>query len=485
MTAAKQAHILVVEDNYEICQLIQEILKEKNYDVTLARNTKTALEAAEKIRPNVIILDIWLEKNHLDGIGLLKKLKQIFPDVPIIMISGHANVELAASTIKFGAYDFIEKPFKTEKLLIVVQRALETKELQDINLFLQHNPSVNSTFRLSHGPSKIAQKLKQDIKSLANSNCRIIISGELGSQPSQVAKEIHDLSSRSQKPFITLSGACAGNYDSINLTLFGNDSEQSLFEMASGGTLVLENLHTIPMAVQSRILDALQKESVTRHNKVIRFDTRIIATFEKKEGEVSDFINQRVLNEMLYHRLNVKRLELAPLRSRIDDIVPLFSSVLISHLDRNVKVNIDSLKYALTAYNWPCNSEELCNAAEYSLIMAKNSDTENLTLEMLHPNILGCVKDDFGNFANINAYLEKDYKSAKKLFDIQYIKAQLHRFSNNVAKTARFMGVDRAALYRKIRSLLGIQGGDKKLAQLINREKNVSEVKEEASEDFT
>jgi len=485
MTAAKQANILVVEDNYEICQLIQEILKEKNYDVTLARNTKTAIEAAEKVRPNVIILDIWLEKNHLDGIGLLKKLKQMSPDVPIIMMSGHANVELAATTIKLGAYDFIEKPFKTEKLLIVVQRALEAKELQDINLFLQNSSTVKSIFRLSHGPSKVAQKLKQDIKALANSNCRVIISGENGSQPVQIAKEIHDLSNRSQKPFITLSGACGGNYDSINTILFGNDSEQSLFEMASGGTLILENLHTIPLILQSRILDALQKESVTRNHKVIRFDTRIIATFEMKEGEVSDFIQQKSLNEMLYHRLNVKKLELTPLRNRIDDIVPLFALALQSNLDRNIKLSVDSLKYALTAYNWPCNTEELCHAAEYTLIRSKIEESDHLNLDMLHPNILGSVKNDFGNFANINAYLEKDYKSAKRLFDIQYIKAQLHRFSNNVAKTARFMGVDRAALYRKIRSLLGIQGGDKKLSQLINREKNSPEMKEDLTEDFT
>jgi two-component system nitrogen regulation response regulator NtrX len=485
MTAPKQANILVVDDNYNICESLQIILKDKGYDVTLANNTRTALEAAEKVRPNVIILDMWLENNPLDGLGLLKRFRQMAPDVPIIMTSGHAGVELAANTIKLGAYDFIEKPYKMEKLLIVLQRALETKELQDINLFLQSNATLKSLFRLSHGPSKVAQKLKQDIKALANSNCRVIISGENGSQPSHIAKEIHDLSARSQKPFITLSGACGGHYDNINSLLFGNDSEQSLFEMANGGTLVLENLHTIPLAVQSRILDALQKESVTRKNKVIRFDTRIMATFEIKEGEVSDFIRQRLLNEMLYHRLNVKKLELAPLRNRIDDIVPLFTLALQSNLDRNIKLNTDNLKYALTAYSWPCNSEELCHAAEYSLIRAKIEDSDHLTLEMLHPNILGSVKNDFGNFANINAYLEKDYKSAKRLFDIQYIKAQLHRFSNNVAKTARFMGVDRAALYRKIRSLLGIQGGDKKLAQLINREKNSSEVKEDITEDFT
>lgn len=464
--------VLVVEDNYDICEMIKDILGEQGYNVTIARNTKTALEAAEKIKPHLIILDIWLEGNHLDGIGLLKKLKQMFNEVPIIMISGHANVELAASTIRFGAYDFIEKPFKTEKLLIVVKRALEARDLIEINTYLQHNPGLGLSYKISSGQSKAAQKLRQEIKAIANSNCRIIISGEIGTQPSLVAKEIHENSPRSQKPFITLSTTCNGNYDELNRIICGTDNEQSIFERASGGTLVLENLHTIPLNIQSRILDALQRDSITRNEKTIKFDVRVIGTFEvEKDAEVVDFVKSRLLNEMLYHRLNVKNLQIPSLRSRVDDIIHLFTLAIKSQLDKFSKINIECLKHALTSYNWPCNTQELCNTAEYTLIMMKMTNSGTITIDMLHPNILGIVKSDFASFANITEYLDKDYKSAKRHFDIEYIKAQLRRFSNNVAKTARFMGVDRAALYRKIRSLLGLQkSGDKKIVHLINKE---------------
>lgn len=462
--------VLVVEDNYEICEMMREILKEHGYNVTVARNTRTALEALEKVRPHVIILDIWLEGNHLDGIGLLKKMKQMFTDVPVIMISGHANVELAASTIRFGAYDFIEKPFKTEKLLIVVKRALEAKELVEINAYLQHNTSNSSIFRISHGVSKAAQKLRAEIKSLASSNCRVIITGEIGSQPTYVAKEIHENSQRAQKPFISLSSFLNGEYENAQHIIFGTENDQSLFERANGGTLVLENLQTMPLTMQSKMLDALQKDCLVRGNKVIKFDVRIIATFElNNDSNVTDFVSRRLLHEMLFHRLNVKGLQVPSLRTRVDDILHLFTLAAKMHTDKSMKMDFASVKHALTSYIWPCNTQELCNAAEYTMIMSKINDETHMSINMLHPSILGSLKTDFASFANISEYLDKDYKNAKKHFDIEYIKAQLRRFSNNVAKTARFMGVDRAALYRKIRALLGIpKAGDKKIAYLIN-----------------
>ena len=474
--------VLVVEDNYEICEIIKEILGEQGYNVNIARNTRTALEAAAKIKPHLIILDIWLEGNHLDGIGLLKKLKQMFHDVPIIMISGHANNELAASTIKLGAYDFIDKPFKTERLLLLVKRALEAKDLMEINSYLQHNTHNNNIYKISSGTSRAAQKLRQEIKALANSNCRIIITGEIGSQPSHIAKEIHEISPRAQKPFINLSNACNGEFEDLQRIICGSESEQSIFERANGGTIVLENLHTVPLNIQTRILDALQKEAITRGGKSIKFDVRVIGTFEvESESKVIDFIQKRLLNEMLYHRLNVKNLQVPTLRSRVDDIVHLFVLATQTQLDRFSKINVDCLKHALTSYTWPCNTQELYNTAEYTLIMLKMSNTDNITIDMLHPSILGIVKTDFASFANITEYLDKDYKSAKRHFDMEYIKAQLRRFSNNVAKTARFMGVDRAALYRKIRSLLGLQkSNDKKIVHLISKELEKTKKNEEA-----
>lgn len=462
--------ILVVEDNYEICEMMRDILGEQGHNVTVARNTRTALEAIEKVRPHLIILDIWLEGNHLDGIGLLKKMKQMFSDVPIIMISGHANVELAASTIRFGAYDFIEKPFKTEKLLIVVKRALEKKDLLEINSYLQHNPYNSSTFKVSNGNSKAAQKLRSEIKSLATSNCRLIISGEHGSQATYIAREIHEQSSRSHKPLVNLNTVLHNNTDDINAVIFGTEKEQSLFERANGGTLVIENIHTISHSIQSKLLDALQKECITRNNKVIKFDVRVIGTFESN-CEVTEFIKKKTVNEMLYHRLNVKNLVIPPLRSRVEDIIELFKVSAKHYLDRNTNTDFGPLKHALISYSWPCNTQELCNTAEYFALNLKTHNTDVISVDMLNANIIGALKADFASFANISEYLDKDYKSAKKHFDIAYIKAQLRRFSNNVAKTARFMGVDRAALYRKIRSLIGIPKiGEKKIVDLINND---------------
>jgi two-component system nitrogen regulation response regulator NtrX len=460
--------ILVVEDNYEICEMMRDILGEQGYNVTVAKNTKTAMEAVEKIRPHLIILDIWLEGNHLDGIGLLKKMKQMFNDVPIVMISGHANVELAASTIRFGAYDFIEKPFKTEKLLLVVKRALERRDLLEINAYLQHNSYNNSIFKVSSGNSKAAQKLRNEIKAIAASNCRMVISGEIGSQTAYVAREIHDQSPRSHQPIISLNSILHGDTEDMSMIIFGNDKEPSLFERANGGTLVLENIQTLSHIIQAKLLDALQKECITRNNKVIKFDVRVIGTFEAN-CEVTDFIKRKVVNEMLYHRLNVKNLIIPPLNSRIDDIIELFTLAAAHYMDRNASIDLGTLRHALISYNWPCNTQELCNSAEYFAmnVMIQNADVASV--EMLNGNIVNALKTDFASFANIAGYLDMDYKSAKRHFDIEYIKAQLRRFSNNVAKTARFMGVDRAALYRKIRSLIGIHKiGEKKIVELIN-----------------
>lgn len=460
--------ILVVEDNYEICEMMRDILGEQGYNVTVAKNTKTAMEAVEKVRPHLIILDIWLEGNHLDGIGLLKKMKQMFHDVPIVMISGHANVELAASTIRFGAYDFIEKPFKTEKLLLVVKRALEKRDLMEINTYLQHNPYNTSVFKVSSGPSKTAQKLRNEIKAIAASNCRMIISGEVGSQTAHIAREIHDQSTRSHQPIISLNSILHGDVDDMSTIIFGNDKEQSLFERANGGTLVLENIHTLSHAIQSKLLDALQKECITRNNKVIKFDVRIIGTFEAN-CDVNDFIAKKIVNEMLYHRLNVKSLIIPPLNSRIDDIIQLFNLAAAHYMDRNTNIDLSPLKHALISYNWPCNTQELCNSAEYFAMNSMIQSADVASVEMLNANIVNTLKTDFASFANIAGYLDMDYKNAKRHFDIEYIKAQLRRFSNNVAKTARFMGVDRAALYRKIRSLIGINKiGEKKIIELIH-----------------
>ena len=460
--------ILVVENNYEICEIMRDILSEQGYNVTIAKNTKTAMEAAEKMRPHLIILDIWLEGNHLDGIGLLKKMKQMFPDVPIVMISGHANVELAASTIRFGAYDFIEKPFKTDKLLLVVKRALEKRDLIEINSYLQHNPYNSSIFKVSSGISKAAQKLRNEIKTIAGSNCRMIISGEVGSQTSHIAREIHDQSTRSQQPIISLNTILNRDIEDISTIIFGSDRELSIFERANGGTLVLENIHTLSHAIQSKLLDALQKECITRNNKVIKFDVRVIGTFEAN-CDVTDFIKKKIVNEMLYHRLNVKSLIVPPLNSRIDDIVELFALAASHHMHRNTNIDLSVLKHALISYNWPCNTQELCNAAEYFAMNAMIQNADVASVEMLNPNIVNVLKTDFASFANIAGYLDMDYKNAKRHFDIEYIKSQLRRFSNNVAKTARFMGVDRAALYRKIRSLIGVSKiGEKKIVELIN-----------------
>lgn len=470
--------ILVVEDNYEICEMMRDILGEQGYNVTVAKNTRTAMEAVEKIRPHLIILDIWLEGNHLDGIGLLKKMKQMFHDVPIVMISGHANVELAASTIRFGAYDFIEKPFKTEKLLIVVKRALERKDLLEINSYLQHNPYNTSIFQVSSGTSKAAQKLRSEIKSIAASNCRLIISGGIGSQTAHIAREIHTTSSRANQPILSLNSILHNDIDDINTVIFGNDNVQSLFERANGGTLVLENIHSMSHTIQSKLLDALQKECITRNNKVIKFDVRVIGTFESNY-DVTEFVKKKMVNEMLYHRLNVKNLTIPPLKSRVDDIIDLFKLAAVHYMDRNSNIDLGPLKHALTSYTWPCNTQELCNTAEYFAMNVKAQNADIASIEMLNGNIINSLKTDFASFVNISEYLDKDYKNAKRHFDIEYIKAQLRRFSNNVAKTARFMGVDRAALYRKIRSLIGIpKVNEKKIVELINND--VINKKEEA-----
>ncbi len=474
--------ILIVDDNYEICEFVKDVLDEEGYNVAVAYNTKMALESVVKMCPDLIILDMWLEGNHMDGIGLLKKLKQMFPDVPIIMISGHANVELAASTMKLGAYDFIEKPFKTEKLLIVVKRAIETSDLLEVNSYLQQNAG-GSMQKVCLGSSKNAQKLRHEIRSVADSNCRLIITGEYGSQLSQVAKEIHDASHRASKPFISLNTFCTNSnniYEAIN----GSDDVQSIFERANGGTIVLENLHTIPLMLQNKILDVLQKESITRAGKNIKLDVRLIGAFELNDeiDDIEQLVSHKLLNEVLYHRLNIKRISVPPLRQRIDDIMVLFThgiNILNNHL---APITIhDKLHHILISYDWPGNTYELYHVAEYMVMMARLNKSTVVSMDTLPQHILNQIKEDFGALDNITKFLDKDYKSARKHFDMEYINAQLRKFSNNVARTARFMGVDRAALYRKIRAL-SVQKINKSLRKrmakkvyIVNSKENIHE----------
>jgi two-component system nitrogen regulation response regulator NtrX len=487
--------ILVIDDNHSICDMIADILSDEGYNVIIADNIAKAYKQLEH-SPSLVILDICLGHNInlntlninntnnrnkksdnnekgvdpvnlvSDGIGLLKSIKKEHPDMPIIMISGHAGVELAAATIKLGADDFIEKPFTSERVLLAVKQAMQIKNLLDLNryFYLQNSQIYNDL--ILAGNSKIVNKLDYDIKNAANSNSRIIITGPYGSDHTNVAAMIHYGSNRAKKPFIVISP-----YSHKNLTSYikGDDKTPSIFEHANYGSIVLENLNEFPITLQSFILEVLHKEQIVRNNIVYPINIRVMATINaESEHDLNKMIKDKVLNEVLYHRLNIKNINLPALKTRSEDMQNLIEWMVNNSNLNSKKFRIAQKVYhILASYDWPGNIFELRNVVESILIAGYNSKIHEISISQLPSYIMQNINADFGNLEQLMNILDKNYPYAKKQFEIFYIKAQLRKCGNNVAKTARLMGIDRAALYRKIRGFSLLHQSNKKIKNIV------------------
>ena len=454
--------ILIVDDEADIRTLIAGLLQDEGYDTQEAGHSDEALAEVEKHRPSLVLLDIWLQGSTLDGLGILRELKRDYPSLPVLMMSGHGTVETAVQAIQDGAYDFIEKPFKSDRLLFLVERALETDQLRRENQELRL--SSGRTDELIGGSTAI-RELSAAVTRVAPANSRVFISGPAGSGKEVVARQIHKQSRRSTGPFIVVN--CATMVaDHVEGTLFGTevpgvgqfpDVRPGLFEMAHNGTLFLDEVSDMPLETQGKIIRVLQDQIFQRvgGNSEINVDVRVIATTTR---DISGEISSGRFREDLYYRLNVVPLEIPALKEHPEDIGLLaryFMQCAADATGQPPRLIGDDAISALQAHDWPGNVRELKNIIERLLIMAPGVTEEAIGLSMLPPEISSDApvpRADTGNQEIMGLSL----REAREIFEREYLAAQVMRFGGNISKTADFVGMERSALHRKIKSL-GIQ----------------------------
>tara|TARA_B100000963_G_scaffold182618_1_gene158756 strand:- start:5616 stop:6983 length:1368 start_codon:yes stop_codon:yes gene_type:complete len=449
--------ILVIDDNPDIRFLICNILKEQNFNVRAAANYDQAILEIDKKTPDLAIIDIKLDRADKDGIDLLKLIIKKNKLTPVIIISGHATVQVAIEAIKLGAYEFIEKPFSTEKILNYVKRALENASLKQEKDSIE-NKLFHSFELVGKSPSML--KIKKTIEKLSTSESRILILGPTGSGKELVARKIHKNSNRSKQPFVILNAALLKE-TTYEKELFGEELEDGnisfgALERANKGTLLIDEVAEIPFETQANVLRVLIDQKFKRLNgsKYINVNIRLISSTSKN---LKELVSEGKFREDLFHRLNVVPLELLSLNSRTEDI-PLLIDYFkdkLSEINGVPKPKIDIKNDNLYTYNWPGNVRELRNLVERVTILSSNESKENINKLM----------NDFlsysSNMQNDQSVMEKSFKAplkeAREHFEKEYLLVQLKKNHGNVSKTADFIGMERSALHRKLKSL-GIKG---------------------------
>ncbi len=444
--------ILIIDDNSEIRVILEEILSETGYKTRLAANYNQALTEIDKKLPDIAIIDVKLDKSENDGIELLNHIKLKNKDIPVIIISGHANIEMAIKSLKSGAFEFIQKPFDKERLVNFVNRASENIKLKN------ENKSLRS--RLFHsfdliGISSNVTSIKEQINKLASSDSRIFISGPTGSGKELIARKIHKKSKRANSPFIIINGALL-DIRKYEEELFGKEKTDGsisygALEKASGGFLLIDEVTEIPLETQSKILRVVidQKFKRLNGNHDINVDVRIICSTSKD-------IKKEILNgnfrEDLFHRLNVFNINIEPLNKRSEDI-PLLVEYFISEICKNYNrkdFTISDNSYLLN-YSWPGNVRELRNLIERIAIL-DSGNNENKIIDVIKESLSSSTEDNFSITDNLSVPL----REARENFEKEYLTTQLKKFGGNISKTAKFVGMERSALHRKLK-LLGVK----------------------------
>ncbi|MEP3891812.1 MAG: sigma-54 dependent transcriptional regulator [Hellea sp.] len=455
--------VLIVEDEDDIREMIGGILEDEGYEVRLAATSEAALTEVKLRKPSLVVLDVWLKGSSMDGIELLGHLKGIHPNLPVIIISGHGTVETAVSAIRKGAYDYIVKPFKADKLLVTASRALENARLRRENAELKGKAPSDDTLV---GTSQQIVQLRQKISKIAATNSRVLISGPSGSGKELIARMLHGHSNRAQGPFKAVNAASMVP-ERVEEELFGvedddgNSTKVGLLERAHNGTLYLDEVADMPMETQGKLLRLLVEQRFRRlgGKDDVQVDVRVITSSSRdlaKDVELGRF------REDLFHRLNVMPLEATPLSERREDI-PALVEHFIGQLASSTglpprQIGGDAMA-ALQAHDWPGNVRQLRNNVERLLILATGEPAQPITLETLPPEV-SVVRASTG--ANENEkMIAMPLRDAREHFEREYLQAQIDRFGGNISRTASFVGMERSALHRKLKSLgLGTNGRD-------------------------
>ncbi len=460
------ADILVVDDEADIRELVSGILADEGYAVRTAADSNTALAAIRARRPSLLIQDIWMQGGGLDGLELLDLVKTLDADMPVVMISGHGNIETAVSAIKRGAYDFLEKPFKSDRLLLLVERALESATLKRENKRLRTQAMTPDGLI---GKSQSVQQLRQMIAKIASANSRILISGPPGSGKELAARLLHANSARAKGEFVAVSAADM-TPERIDLGLFGEEGEGGqprkigVFERAHGGTLFLDKVSDMPRETQGRILRVLVDQRFRRigGDTEVQVDVRVISSTDKN---LRDEIVAGRFREDLFHRLNVVPLRVPGLSERREDIAELvlyFIDRISEATGMPRRILGEDAMATLQVHDWPGNVRQLRNNIERLLILATGDPQETITAEMLPAEVATTAVAGSVGPERIIALPLRD---AREVFEREYLTAQILRFGGNISRTAAFIGMERSALHRKLKSLgIAPRGMDLELA---------------------
>ena len=446
--------ILIVDDEVDIREMVAGILSDEGYETRVAGNSSAAINSINQRAPSLLLLDIWLEGSEHDGLELLDIVRRGYPRLPVVMISGHGNIETAVSAIKRGAYDYIEKPFKSDQLFLVVARAIETARLRRENEELRLRVGRPSELI---GEAPVMNTLRQSIEKVAPTGSRILISGPPGSGKEVVARLLHGRSRRASHPFVVVNAASMAP-ERMEVELFGTelaeDRRTGTFERAHGGTLFIDEVADMPLETQGKILRVLQEQSFERvgGNSRVNVDVRVVtATNRDLSGEIAE----GRFRQDLYHRLAVVPIQVPALCDRRDDI-PLLTRYFLKRTAEISglpvrKIGDDAIA-ALQSYNWPGNVRELRNLIERLLIMAPDDSDDPIAASML-PAEIGSQTLTALRRNGSEALMSMPLRDAREVFEREYLVAQINRFGGNISRTAGFVGMERSALHRKLKAL--------------------------------
>ncbi|MGH7115909.1 MAG: sigma-54-dependent transcriptional regulator [Stellaceae bacterium] len=458
--------ILIVDDEADICMLMGGVLKDEGYATREAADSAQALAAIHARQPTLVILDIWLQGSALDGIEILKLLRCEMPSVPVVMISGHGTIETAVEAIKIGAYDFIEKPFKSDRLLLVVERAIEAAQLRRENeeLKLRAGGDIDLV-----GSSPLANQLRQQIDKAAPTGSRVLITGPPGAGKEVVGRLLHLRSRRAKGPFVPVNCATM-RPERLEIELFGSESgsdrgprKVGTFERAHGGTLFLDEVADMPLETQGKIVRVLQEQTFERigGSSRVEVDVRVVASSNR---ELAGEISGGRFREDLFYRLNVVPIKVPPLRARREDI-PLMARHFMARSSEAARLAPRELgedaMAALQAYSWPGNVRQLRNVIDWLLSMAPGDAREPVRADML-PNDITAIAPTVVKWDRGSEIMTLPLRDAREVFEREYLLAQVTRFGGNISRTAAFVGMERSALHRKLKSL-GVFGNDRPL----------------------
>jgi two-component system nitrogen regulation response regulator NtrX len=464
---SKSEDILIVDDEADIRSLVAGILEDEGYEAREAADSDSAFAAVAARRPGLVLLDIWLQGSRLDGMQMLDQLKQEHPSLPVLIMSGHGNIETAVQAIKLGAYDFIEKPFKADRMILMIRRAIEAAHLKRENEELRLRAGGGLEL-IGHSP--LINQLRQAIERVAPTNSRVLISGPAGSGKEVVARLIHTRSRRVGGPFVIVNCASMAP-ERMEIELFGVESPTDpstggarkigTFEAAHNGTLLLDEVADMPAETQGKIVRVLQEQTFQRVGGETRVEVnvRVIASTTR---DLAEEIRAGRFREDLFYRLSVVPLRVPSLKERREDI-PLLAQHFMTRAaegsGQKVREISEDAMAALQTYDWPGNVRELRNIIERLLIMAPGGLEDPIRADML-PAEFDAKFAASRRSERSAEIMGLPLKNAREIFEREYLLAQVSRFGGNISRTAAFVGMERSALHRKLKSL-GIQGDEK------------------------